>query len=128
MNQRLLITPRPLLPTARPTEGQPLQARPIPAEQSFAQVLEQAVAQPLKLSGHARERLAASGRALTETEMQSLALAVDKVARKGARDALVLMQDMALVVSVRNRTVITAVESGRMRENVFTNIDSAVIL
>jgi flagellar operon protein len=128
MNQRLFITPRPVLPNAKPTVTQPAQARPIPPEQSFARVLEQAVAHPLKLSGHARERLAASGRTLLETEMQSLAVAVDKVARKGGRDALILMPDMALVVSVRNRTVITAVESGRMRENIFTNIDSAVIL
>lgn len=126
MNQRIFITPRPVNPTIKPIQSAP--ARPTPPEQDFARLLEQAAAQPLKLSGHAQERLAASGRTLSETEMQSLALAVDKVARKGARDALLLMPDMALVVSVRNRTVITAVQSERMRENVFTNIDSAVIL
>jgi flagellar operon protein len=91
-------------------------------------MLDTALAQPVKFSGHAQERLAASKRTLSETEMKDLAGAVDRAAQKGARDALVLMKDLALVVSVKNRTVITAVDGERMKENIFTNIDSAVIL
>ena len=53
--------------------------------------------------------------------------AVDRAAAKGARESLVLVDDTAFVVSVRNRTVITAVDRARMRDQVFTNIDSAVI-
>ena len=61
--------------------------------------------------------------------MQKLQQAVGKAAQKGARESLVLMQpDLAFVVSVRNRTVITAVDGDSMKENVFTNIDSAVIV
>jgi len=52
---------------------------------------------------------------------------VERAAAKGAREALVLMDDMAFVVSVKNRTVITAVDAARMKHNVFTGIDSAVI-
>jgi flagellar operon protein len=52
---------------------------------------------------------------------------VARAAAKGSRDSLVLLDDTAFVVSVRNRTVITAVDRARMRDQVFTNIDSAVI-
>lgn len=86
------------------------------------------MSQPVKFSGHAQERLAASRRTLSETEMTQLNQAVDQAAAKGSRDALILMRDLALVVSVKNRTVITAVDGDRMKENVFTNIDSAVIV
>jgi flagellar operon protein len=59
--------------------------------------------------------------------MQRLQDGVDRAAGKGARDAVVLVDDTAFVVSVRNRTVITAVGTDQMKDHVFTNIDSAVI-
>jgi flagellar operon protein len=52
---------------------------------------------------------------------------VQRAAEKGSRSALVLVDDAAFVVSVPNKTVITAVDREHMREQVFTNIDSAVI-
>ena len=52
---------------------------------------------------------------------------MDKVAAKGGRDALVMMDDVAMVVSVKNRTVITALGRDQAKDNVFTNIDSAVV-
>ena len=61
--------------------------------------------------------------------MNQLKSAVDKAAQKGARESLILMNnDLALVVSVTNRTVITAMDGASIRDNVFTNIDSAVIV
>jgi flagellar operon protein len=53
---------------------------------------------------------------------------IEKAAQKGAKESLVMIDDIALVVSVRNRTVITAVDQQHLKENVFTNIDSAVIV
>jgi flagellar operon protein len=53
--------------------------------------------------------------------------AVDRAESKGAKESLVLMDQLALIVSIKNRTVITAVDGESMKENVFTNIDSAVI-
>jgi flagellar operon protein len=50
------------------------------------------------------------------------------VAQKGGRESLIMLGDAALVVSVKNRTVITAMDRGSMQGNVFTNIDSAVVL
>ena len=55
-------------------------------------------------------------------------VADDDVARaKGARSSLILTEAGAFVVSVSNRTVITAMDPAQMRERVVTNIDSAVI-
>ena len=47
---------------------------------------------------------------------------------KGSKESLILLRDLALVVSVNNRTVITAIDKARQKERVFTNIDSTVIL
>ena len=54
--------------------------------------------------------------------------AVLRAQAKGSRESLVMMDKAAFVVSIRNRTVITAVDQESMRQNVFTNIDSAVIV
>ncbi|MGE5591736.1 MAG: TIGR02530 family flagellar biosynthesis protein [Bacillota bacterium] len=96
---------------------------------SFASVLQQTLEQgQLKFSSHAQARLQASQTRLSPTDLTRINDAVNRAAQKGARESLILMPDLALVVSVRNKTVITAVEGQRMKENIFTNIDSAVIL
>ena len=84
--------------------------------------------QPVKFSGHAQQRLSQANRVLTPSEVSRVEQAVGKAAAKGSSQSLVLMQDLALVVSVANRTVVTCVAQERMRENVFTQIDSAVII
>ncbi len=59
--------------------------------------------------------------------MNRLEAAVEKAGLKGGKESLILLDDLAFVVSVKNRTVITAVGADRMADNVFTNIDSVVI-
>ncbi|MEZ5101938.1 MAG: TIGR02530 family flagellar biosynthesis protein [Thermoleophilia bacterium] len=81
----------------------------------------------LRFSGHALERLRRRGIELDETSLSRLADGVERAASKGSRDSLVLVDGTAFVVSVANRTVITAVGREHMKEQVFTNIDSAVI-
>jgi flagellar operon protein len=54
--------------------------------------------------------------------------ALDKAAAKGVEDTLVLTPEAALIVSVKNRTVITAMDRSNLNGNVFTNIDGAVIV
>ncbi len=83
---------------------------------------------PIKFSGHAQTRLASRQITLTEGDLAKLGDAITKAAAKGARESLVLMDKAALVVSVPNRTVITAVARDDMKENIFTNIDSAVLI
>lgn len=103
---------------------------PLERSGAFQALLQREVqrgASPLRLSAHASARLAAAGRTLSPEHMARLQDGVERAAAKGAREALVLMDDMAFVVSVKNRTVITAVDAARMKHNVFTGIDSAVI-
>jgi flagellar operon protein len=82
----------------------------------------------LTFSRHAQERLQARKIQLNDVDMASLQNAVNRADEKGAKDSLVLMRDMAFIVSVKNRTVVTAMDSEHLKENVFTNIDSAVIV
>ena len=81
----------------------------------------------IKWSSHARARLMQRGIEFTPEQHSRLESAVDKATEKGAKDSLVLLDDTALVVSAQNRTVITALGMHQAKENVFTNIDSAVI-
>ncbi len=116
-------------PTDVRTRTQPV--RPsvqTPQGPSFADVLKDTTgAQPVQFSKHAVQRLERRSLAVTPAAMQRLQDGVDRAAGKGARDAVVLVDDTAFVVSVRNRTVITAVGKDQMKDHVFTNIDSAVI-
>ncbi|MCG7376926.1 MULTISPECIES: TIGR02530 family flagellar biosynthesis protein [Paenibacillus] len=94
-------------------------------ERPFAQVLEDNL---LKLSNHAAKRLEQRGIELKSEQMQQIGTALDKAAAKGAKESLILMQDLAFIVNVKNRTVVTAMDSESMKNNVFTQIDSAVII
>jgi flagellar operon protein len=95
---------------------------------SFADVLEKTSGQePLHFSKHALERVQRRGIALDPSTLGRLHEGVGRAAGKGSRDSLVMVDGTAFVVSVPNRTVITAVGSEHMREHIFTNIDSAVI-
>lgn len=90
-----------------------------------AEVLKQA---PVKISAHAAKRLAERNIEFTANDQARLEKAVDRIDSKGADKSLVLMDDLALLVSARNRVVITAVDSASAKDGVFTNIDSAVII
>lgn len=96
----------------------------------FEELLQREVTrqQDVKLSTHAEKRLRERNIALTETDIAKINRAVQQAAGKGSRDSLLLYGDLALVTSITNRTVITAMDSKSMDEHVFTNIDSAVII
>lgn len=85
-------------------------------------------AEKIRFSRHAAKRLEMRGIVITENDKERLESAVERMAEKGSRDALIWMKQTALVVSVKNRTVITAVDEESAKENIFTNIDSAAIL
>ncbi|MEN1984963.1 MULTISPECIES: TIGR02530 family flagellar biosynthesis protein [Paenibacillus] len=96
-----------------------------PSERPFAELLDEHL---LKLSNHAAKRLEQRGIELGSEQMEQIGSALDKAAAKGAKESLILMQDMAFIVNVQNRTVVTALDSKSMKDNVFTQIDSAVII
>lgn len=82
----------------------------------------------VKFSAHAIERMRTRGISFDQDMLKRLDEAVDKAALKGAKESLILTDDSALIVSVKNKTVITAVDKAGMKENVFTNIDSTIVL
>ncbi|MGE5481961.1 MAG: hypothetical protein ACM3VX_03515 [Bacteroidota bacterium] len=95
--------------------------------ESWKSGLKPATGAGLRLSAHAEQRLRSGRVRWGPNEEAQVAAAIDKVASKGGKQALVLLGDLALIVSVTNRTVITAIPGERRQENVFTQIDSAVI-
>jgi flagellar operon protein len=95
-------------------------------KRSFDEVLAQH-STSLRFSGHAVQRLQRRGIELDQSTLQRLDQGVERAAAKGSKESVVFVDDTAFVVSVRNRTVITAVDNAHMRDQVFTNIDSAVI-
>lgn len=129
VNHRVVMNPG-VFPVGKNRPGaNPSRSKAV--DSKFDQVLAQQLQEqtPLKFSQHAKQRLQSRNIHLSEGEMAQLEQAVGKVSQKGARDSLILMQDknVAFVVSVKNKTVITAMDGQSLKENVFTNIDSAVI-
>jgi flagellar operon protein len=117
-----------IAPVRAPT--QPVRPQGVPASTgpAFADVLrEKTGVQQVQFSKHALQRLERRGLDVDPSTQARLQDGVDRAAGKGARDAVVLVDDKAFVVSVANRTVITAVGRDQMKDHVFTNIDSAVI-
>ena len=124
-------------PTARPV-GKPVEIPPT-SSPSFRAVLDNVAAQqpasspttsgePLKFSAHAMQRLQSRYISLTSDDVTKMNAMADKAAAKGAKNSLFIVRDTAMIVSIKNRTVITAVDSDSMKDNVFTNIDSAAII
>jgi len=92
---------------------------------SFRQLLNRA---ELKFSQHAQQRLKQRGIELQPEQLDRISNALDQAAAKGAKDSLVLYRDIAMIVNVPNRTVVTAMDGASMQEHVFTQIDSAVVV
>lgn len=121
-----IYLPNPVQPATRPAQpGRPQVNKPIGVT-PFSKVLDQTG--ELKFSQHAQDRLKARNITFSQDQLQQLEGAVNSVAQKGGRESLVMMGDAALVVSVKNRTVVTAMDRSQMHGNVFTNIDSAVVI
>lgn len=100
---------------------------PNPAEQVKA-VTDTVKKEGVKFSNHAIERMQTRGIAYSPEDLNRLSSAIEKAAAKGSKDSLVLMNDSALIVSVKNNTVVTVMDKNALKENVFTNIDSTVVL
>lgn len=121
---RIYLSSQPLLPT---TPVAVKQHAPQANTPSFAAELSRAESE-VSFSAHASERMRARGIDLSDEEISRLGDTVSKMASKGARESLIYINDVALVVSIKNRTVITAMDGMSAKDNIFTNIDSAAIL
>lgn len=96
--------------------------------QEFAEVTKSQTQNPVKFSNHAIERMSTRGINFSQVDLERINQAVDKAAAKGAKDSLILMNDSALIVSVKNKTIVTVMDKAQLKENVFTNIDSTVVM
>ncbi len=96
----------------------------------FSQILNEKLREEvgIKFSSHAMERIKKRNIVITQKDMKNIEDALKEAERKGAREALFVGDRFSLIVSVKNKTVITAIDEESMKNNIFTNIDSAVIL
>jgi flagellar operon protein len=122
-----LLRPGGLAPAGAPARPAPSRSGAAGEGPSFADVLRTQQREPVKFSGHALQRVQRRGIELDQATLGRLQEGVERAAGKGSRASVVLVDSTAFVVSVANRTVITAVDREHMKEQVFTNIDSAVI-
>lgn len=81
----------------------------------------------IKFSAHAIKRITTRNIPQDSNVMQKLTNAVERAKTKGANECLVIMDNMAYIVSVKNKTVVTVVNKDELKEKIFTNIDSVVI-
>jgi flagellar operon protein len=112
-------------PAALHNERKTVQAQANPPAGTFQELLNENL---LKISNHAAKRLQQRGIELKGDQLAQIQSAVDKAAAKGSKESLILMKDMALIVNIPNRTVVTAMDGKAMKDNIFTQIDSAVII
>lgn len=82
----------------------------------------------LKFSKHALERLADRQIDLTKEQITRLENGAEKASQKGINESLVMVDSLAFIVSVKNQTVITAMDSKETTDHIFTNIDGAVLM
>ena len=82
----------------------------------------------LKFSNHAIDRMQARGVRFSPEEMSRIESAVGKAEAKGAKNTLLLTDSAAMIVSIKDKTVVTVMDKTNLKENVFTNIDSTVVI
>lgn len=128
-DSKLFFPSQPILPVdnSSPTLRQTNVSTAAVTGASFADLLQKA-SRKVTFSSHALQRMESRNLNFSEKDLQKLDDTVTRMAQKGARESLIYMNDMALVVSVTNRTVITAMDGSTAKENIITNIDSAAIL
>ncbi len=107
-----------------------IKSKPHQGTKNFNQILEQVSSQTkeIKFSKHAKERLDSRNINLENKDIDRLNEAFNKAEDKGVKEALILMDNQAFIANIKNKTVITAMEKDSLEQNVFTNIDGAVII
>ncbi|MBP6409200.1 MAG: hypothetical protein KA277_07185 [Fusobacteriaceae bacterium] len=82
----------------------------------------------LKFSAHAQKRMESRNITINSDEMKKIEESVAKLRNKGCQDSVILSQDRAYVISIKNNTVVTIVDEGSLKDSVFTNIDSMTLV
>ena len=121
IDRSMPIGPAPAI--QRPAQPAPVRSTGGP---SFSDTLQNATGN-LQFSNHAQKRIDRRDIDLNPSQLWRLNSAVNRAAEKGAKNSVVMLDDLAVVVDVRDRTVVTAMNAQQGKEKVFTNIDSVVI-
>ena len=97
---------------------------------SFEEILSDKITgeSELKFSKHASMRLDSRNISLTPNQNMRLENGVKQASEKGIKESLVLVDSLAFIVNVPNKTVVTAMDQKETNSNIFTNIDGAVIM
>lgn len=121
----MIISPLPLrqgknVPT--PTTAKP--------QNRFNKILQREVRkqETIRFSAHAEKRLKSRNISINESQRMKLNQAVDTASSKGVKDSLILLNNLAFVVNIKNRIVVTAMEQSQLKEGIVTNIDSTMII
>lgn len=80
------------------------------------------------ISAHAASRLNSRNITLNENDMKVINDGINTADKKGCKDSVIFYKDTAFVTSIKNRTIVTAIDKDSCKQNVFTNIDSVVML
>ena len=95
---------------------------------SFQEILQSKSNEQLKFSKHASMRLENRKINLSKEQSERLESGVQKASEKGIRESLVIVDSLAFIVNVPNKTVVTAMDRTESDDNIYTNIDGAVII
>ncbi len=123
---------KPILPIGKPiiNSGNKVERKNAENTINFGRLFEQELNKQteVKFSKHALERLQNRNITLSKEDIQKINGAVNKAAEKGVKETLIIMGNTAFIANVKNKTVITAATEEILKDNVFTNIDGAVII
>lgn len=127
----IIYNNKPILPIGKPiSPAKQAEKRNIEKGTGFDDVFQQELARQseVKFSKHAIERLQKRNIALTKDELGRINEAVNIAAEKGVKETLIIMGNSAFIANVKNKMIITAATEENLKNNVFTNIDGAVII
>ncbi|MDU5106596.1 TIGR02530 family flagellar biosynthesis protein [Clostridium sp.] len=106
-----------------------LSERSVNSKNNFNEILQDEIKRnesSYTLSKHAADRLKEIK--FTEADMKAIGKGFKIAEEKGSKNSVMIYKDVALIASIENKTVITAIEKERAKDNIYTNIDSVVIL
>ncbi|UNC91750.1 TIGR02530 family flagellar biosynthesis protein [Candidatus Contubernalis alkaliaceticus] len=129
MSNDIKYHPQPIYPLS-PSKAPGKMEQTKKAGEAFQDIFKENLnkASDIKFSAHAMKRLEERQLGFEKTDISKIKEAVNKARNKGAESSLLLYGDVALVASVKNNTIITALDKQGMKDHVFTGIDSAVII
>ncbi len=122
---------KPILPIGKPMPTpRPAENKNITPSSSFGAVFQEELSKHSvhSFSKHAMERLQSRNIKLSKEDLNKIGDAVNKAAEKGVKETLIIMGNSAFIANVKNKTIITAATEDNLKNNVFTNIDGAVII